>query len=70
MGELLDELQSIVGRRYSDARKRQKERYNLARSFGFTGAESAVMQNWNEQKILACAKEHHQPHCVKPENDH
>jgi hypothetical protein len=37
-------------------RKFQKERYQLARSLGFSGVEAAILQNWNEERIRALAE--------------
>ena len=34
-------------------RKRQKERYELAKKLGFSPKEAVILQNWSLERILA-----------------
>ena len=37
-------------------RKFQKEKYQLAKSLGFSSVEAAILQNWSEERIRALAE--------------
>ena len=37
-------------------RKFQKEKYQLAKSLGFSAVEAAILQNWSEERIRALAE--------------
>lgn len=57
MSELTESLRELVNKRVAEHRRKQKERYDLARSLGFSGAEATVLQNWTNDKIKLCANE-------------
>ena len=56
----MNDHKNLSGQLISAVRRRgkiRKERYELARRLGFTGTESAVLQNWSEERIRVLAEE-------------
>lgn len=37
-------------------RKFQREKYQLAKSLGFSSMEAAILQNWSEERVRALAE--------------
>lgn len=37
-------------------RKSQREKYQLAKSLGFSSMEAAILQNWSEERVRALAE--------------
>ena len=58
MEELETRLTKLVTKRQDRHRKRQKTCYQLAKDYGFSANEAAVLQNWSEADIhrLACER--------------
>jgi hypothetical protein len=53
----LAELTQQVEKRNHLSRTKQNQRYHLARALGFSGDESAVLQNWSEEAIRELAEQ-------------
>lgn len=56
MEDLEKELQEEVVKKKAAHKAWQERNYKLARELGFSGYESAVLQNWGESKIRSLAE--------------
>jgi hypothetical protein len=48
-------LESRVKKQTMKIRLKQKERYQLAKTLGFSASEAVVLQNWSADRIRAVA---------------
>jgi len=50
----------LLKNRVSESKERtrqfQKDKYQLAKSLGFSGVEAAILQNWSEERIRTLAE--------------